>query len=47
MRLSVDLFEEILQDIRKWHDILKVLKGKNLQSRFFYTSRLSVRIEER
>ena len=32
---------ETLQARRKWHDILKVMKGKNLQARLLYPARIS------
>ena len=35
----------MLQARRKWQDIYKVLKGKNLQPRILYPVRLSFRIE--
>ena len=31
--LSADFSAETLQTRRKWHDMLKVIKGKNLQPR--------------
>ena len=31
VRLSADFSAEILQARREWHNILKVMKGKNLQ----------------
>ena len=34
-----------MQARRKWHDIFKVLKGKNLQPRILYPARLSFRLE--
>ena len=40
IRLSAYFSEETLQARREWHDILK---GKNLQPRILYTSRLSFR----
>ena len=43
--LSADLSEETLQSRREWHDIFKVLKGKNLQNRILYPARLSFQIE--
>ena len=43
--LSTDFSAEILQARREWHDIFKVLTGKNLQPRILYPSRLSFRIE--
>ena len=38
IRLSADFSAETLQARMKWHDILKVLKGKNLQPRNLYTA---------
>ena len=34
-----------MQTRRGWHDILKVVKGKNLQPRILYPARLSFRFE--
>ena len=45
IRLSADFSVETLQARREWHDIFKVLKGKNLQPRILYPSRLSFRME--
>ena len=36
---------QTLQATREWHDIFKMLKGKNLQSSTPYPARLSFRIE--
>ena len=33
IRLTADFSAETLQARREWHDILKVMKGKNLQPR--------------
>ena len=44
-RLSADFSAETLQARKEWHDIFKVLKGKNLQSRILYPAKLSFRIE--
>ena len=33
MRLSADFSAETLEARREWHDILNVMKGKNLQTR--------------
>ena len=44
VRLTADLSAETLQTIREWQDILKVLKGKNLQSRLLYPARISFKI---
>ena len=35
-RLSADFSAEILQARRQYHDIFKVMKGKNLQPRILY-----------
>ena len=43
IRLTADLSAETLQARREWHDIFKVMKGKNLQPRIFYPARLSFR----
>ena len=45
IRLSADCSAETLQARRKWHDIFKVTKGKNLQPRILYPSRLSFRFD--
>ena len=45
IRLSADFSAETLQARREWHDILNVMKGKNLQPRFLYPARLSFRFE--
>ena len=45
IRLSVDFSTETLQARREWHDILKVMKGKKLQSSIFYPARLSLRFD--
>uniref|UniRef100_A0A5G2QIX7 L1 transposable element RRM domain-containing protein n=1 Tax=Sus scrofa TaxID=9823 RepID=A0A5G2QIX7_PIG len=45
IRLSADFSAETLQARREWHDILNVIKGKNLQPRLFYPARLSFRFE--
>ena len=38
-------FAETLYEIMGRHDIFKVLRGKNLQTRAFYSERLTSRIE--
>ena len=43
IRLTADLSADTLQARRKWQDIFKVMKGKNVQSRFLYPSRISFR----
>ena len=46
IRLSADFSAKTLQTRREWHDILNVMKGKNLQPRLLYPARLSFRFEE-
>ena len=41
VRVSADLSSETLQARRQWHDVFKVLKGKNLDLRIIYPERLS------
>ena len=36
IRLSADFSAETLQSRREWHDILNVMKGKNIQPRLLY-----------
>ena len=43
--LTADLSAEALQAKREWQDILKVLKGKNLQLRSLYPARISFKID--
>ena len=43
IRLSPDFSAETLQARRKWHDIFKLMKGKNLQPAILYPARLSFR----
>ena len=43
--LSVDFSTEILKARKEWHDIFKVMKGKNLQTRILYPVRLSFRFD--
>ena len=45
IRLLADCSAETLQARREWHDILNVMKGKNLQPRLLYPARLSFRFE--
>ena len=45
IRLSADFSTETLQARRKWHDIFKVMKRKNLQPRILYPARLSFRFD--
>ena len=43
--LTVGLSAKTLQARREWQDIFKVLKGKNLQPRLFYPTRISFKID--
>ena len=43
IRLTADFSAETLQARREWHNILKVMKGKNLQPRLLYQARISFR----
>ena len=45
IRLTADLSAETLQARRKWQDIFKVMKGKNLQPRLLYPARISFRFD--
>ena len=45
IRLSADFSAETLQARRKWHDIFKVMKGKNLQPRILCPARLSFKFD--
>ena len=45
IRLTADFSAETLQTRREWHDILKVMKGKNLQPRLLYLARTSFRFD--
>ena len=42
IRLTADLSAETLQARREWQDIFKVMKGKNLQPRLLYPTRISI-----
>ena len=44
--LTADLSAETLQARREWQDIFKVLKGKNLQPRLLYPTRISFKTDE-
>ena len=37
--------QKLCRPRREWHDVLNMMKGKNLQPRFLYPSRLSFRFE--
>ena len=43
IRLTADFSAETLQARMEWHDILKVMKEKNLQPRLLYPVRISFR----
>ena len=43
IRLTADFSAETLQVRREWHDILKVITGKNLQPRLLYPAMISFR----
>ena len=45
IRVAADLSIETLQARTEWQDILKVMKGKNLQPRLQYPARISFRYE--
>ena len=43
--LTTDFSTETLQARREWHDIFKVMKGKNVQPRLLYPARISFRFD--
>ena len=45
IRLTADLSAETLQARKEWHNIFKVMKGKNLQPRLLYPARISFRFD--
>ena len=45
IKLTADLSAETLQHRREWQDILKVMKGKNLQPTLLYPARISFRFD--
>ena len=45
MSISDDFLTENLQDRREWHDILRVMKEKNLKPRMPYPARLLLRFD--
>ena len=45
IRIIADLSTETLQARMEWQDILKVMKGKNLQPRLLYPARISFKYE--
>ena len=46
IRLTAAFSAETLQARREWHDIFKVMRGKNLQPRLLYLARISFRFDE-
>ena len=45
IRVTAALTAETLQARREWQDILKVMKGKNLQPRLLYSARIPFRFD--
>ena len=45
IRLSVHFSTETLQARREWYNIFEVVKGKNLQLRILFPTRLSLRFD--
>ena len=45
IRLSANFSAAILQARREWHNIFKVMKGKNLQPKILYPGSLSLRFD--
>ena len=45
IRLTADFSAETLQARSEWHDIFKVMKGKNLKPRLLYPARISFRFD--
>ena len=45
IQLTADLSSETQQARREWQDTFKVLKGKHLQPRLLYPSRISFKID--
>ena len=45
IRLTADFSAETLQARREWHNIFKVMKGKNLQPRLLYLAKISLRFQ--
>ena len=45
IRLLADFSTETLQARREWHDILNMMRGKNLQPRLLYPAKLSFKFE--
>ena len=45
IRITADLSIETLQARKEWHNILKMMKEKNLQPRLLYPARISFKYE--
>ena len=45
IRLTADFSAETLKARREWHNIFKVMKGKNLQPRLLYPARISFKFD--
>ena len=45
IRLTADFSAETLQARREWHNIFKLMEGKNLQPRILYPGRISFRFD--
>ena len=45
IRLSADFSKETLEVRRRWKEVFKVMKGKNLHPRLLYPAKLSFRME--
>ena len=46
IKISADFSSETLQARREWHDIFKVMKGKNIQPQILFPARLSFRFDQ-
>ena len=45
IRLSADFSKENFQARRGWQEVFKVMKGKDVHPRLFYSAKLSFRME--
>ena len=45
IRLTANFSAETLQARREWHNIFKIMRGKNLQPRLLYPARISFRFD--
>ena len=45
IRITVGLSAKTLKARREWQDIIKVMRGKNLQTRLLYPTRITFRFE--